>query len=275
MSEFNYSEALEAYNVATQPFLTLLIGIPRIFAASVFIPFLNQQALGSLLVRLAVFAAIMIGILPWLEANTPPPKSLTPVTFIGLMAKEALIGVVMGFILAIPFWALEGVGFFIDNQRGSTLASSINPLTSSQTSILGILFGQLAVVGFLTVGGFIILVDLFYYSYFVWPIDQFFPTFSLVESVFFIEEMDRLMAMVVILASPVIISMFLAEFCFALVNRSAQQLNVFVLSMPVKTAVAFIILLIYAGPMFQYMSEQEHNIGSMKAYVEQLLGVIK
>ncbi len=39
-------------------------------------------------------------------------------------------------------WGMEAAGFFIDNQRGSTMASSLNPATGNQTSPVGILLGQ-------------------------------------------------------------------------------------------------------------------------------------
>ena len=49
----------------------------------------------------------------------------------------------------------------------------------------------------------------------------------------------------VIIASPVIIIMFLATLGLGLVNRTAPQLNVFFLSMPVKSALGVAMLIIY------------------------------
>ena len=49
----------------------------------------------------------------------------------------------------------------------------------------------------------------------------------------------------VIIASPVIIIMFMATLGLGLVNRTAPQLNVFFLSMPVKSALGIAMLVIY------------------------------
>jgi len=49
----------------------------------------------------------------------------------------------------------------------------------------------------------------------------------------------------VIISAPVIILMFLATVGLGFVNRTAPQLNVFFLSMPVKSALGIAMLVIY------------------------------
>ena len=41
-----------------------------------------------------------------------------------IVAKEAFVGMTMGFIVALPFWIFEAAGFVIDNQRGASLGST-------------------------------------------------------------------------------------------------------------------------------------------------------
>jgi type III secretion protein T len=56
---------------------------------------------------------------------------------------------------------------------------------------------------------------------------------------------DEMMRTTVIIATPVIMVMFLATLGLGLVNRTAPQLNVFFLSMPVKSALGIALLVIY------------------------------
>ncbi len=56
---------------------------------------------------------------------------------------------------------------------------------------------------------------------------------------------DDLMRKTVVISAPVIIVMFLATLGLGLVNRTAPQLNVFFLSMPVKSALGIALLVIY------------------------------
>jgi type III secretion protein T len=57
--------------------------------------------------------------------------------------------------------------------------------------------------------------------------------------------LDGLMRSAVVIASPVIIPMFLATIGLGFVNRTAPQLNVFFLSMPIKSALGIAMLVIY------------------------------
>jgi type III secretion protein T len=49
----------------------------------------------------------------------------------------------------------------------------------------------------------------------------------------------------IIIAAPVVIVMFIATLGLGLVNRTAPQLNVFFLSMPVKSGLGVAMLIIY------------------------------
>ncbi|MEJ2754682.1 MAG: flagellar biosynthetic protein FliR, partial [Gammaproteobacteria bacterium] len=121
--------------------LTILINSPRIASAFIMIPFFSRQMLPGALVKNGVVIALSMFLVP-MNYDVAEVLNLYSYNTLALMLKEIFIGVVIGFIVTIPFWAVESVGFFIDNQRGSTMASTLNPLTGSQTSPLGVLFNQ-------------------------------------------------------------------------------------------------------------------------------------
>jgi type III secretion protein T len=93
-----------------------------------------------------------------------------------LLIKEVMLGGAMGFLFGVVFWGAEAAGFFIDNHRGAAIASSINPLTGSETAPLGIFFGQLLTVYFFVSGAFLALIGLVYDSYTIFPVLEFLPT---------------------------------------------------------------------------------------------------
>ncbi len=249
--------------------MMFVLGLPRVAMATTFIPFLNKQMLSGVIIRNGILLSFLVILLPWLGKVDIVHMGFF--TLMGILGKELVIGAMIGFILAIPFWAIEGVGFFIDNQRGSTMASSLNPLTGSQTSTMGILLGQAAIVMFISSGGFIVLLTFLYTSYQVWPIDSFFPQLDINHAIYFIQQLDHLMMLIIVLSAPAIIAMFLSEFCFALVNRFAQQLNVFILSMPVKSAVALLIMVIYVERMFYYLTNHEQSPELLMTLLQKLI----
>ncbi len=52
--------------------------------------------------------------------------------FIGLMAKELVIGLILGFLCTVPFYIAQMAGSLIDHQRGSSALQVTDPTTQSQ-----------------------------------------------------------------------------------------------------------------------------------------------
>ena len=57
------------------------------------------------------------------------------------------------------------------------------------------------------------------------------------------------------MSSPVVIAMFLSEFGLGLVNRFAPQLNVYFLSMSLKSGVALFVLIPYIQVLFDIFGD--------------------
>jgi type III secretion protein T len=55
-----------------------------------------------------------------------------------------------------------------------------------------------------------------------------------------------------LLSAPMIVAMFLAEMGLALVSRFVPQLQVFFLAMPIKSALAFLVLVLYFSTILDY-----------------------
>jgi type III secretion protein T len=65
-------------------------------------------------------------------------------------------------------------------------------------------------------------------------------------------QMNRFVTTALLLAAPVLLAMFLTELGLALVSRFAPQLQVFFLAMPIKSALGILVLMVYAGTLFDY-----------------------
>lgn len=236
-----------------QHLVAFVFSLPRILAAFALLPVFSHQVLAGM-TRNGVAASLALLVLPVVVADAPADA---PTLFGGLAItlKETLIGLLIGFGAAVPFWAVESVGFFIDNQRGTTMASSLDPMTGSQTSPLGVLLAQVLAVIFFVGGGVLAFLGALYESYRLWPVFSFFPRLDGIAISYFLGLLDRVMALTVLLAAPVIIAMFVAEFAIGLISRSAPQLNVFFLAMPVKSAIGLFILAAYTALLFAFLGE--------------------
>lgn len=221
--------------------------LPRLLTAFMMLP-VFASAVMSGLVRNGVAASLALFVWPIIAVDAPTVP-LDMLTASALLLKEVMIGFLIGFGAAVLFWAMESAGYFIDNQRGATMASSIDPLTGSQTSPFGVLFVQAITVIFFVGGGFIVLLGALYGSYQLWPVFSFLPSMGPEAIPYFLSVADRILALAVLFAAPVIIAMFLSELALGLISRFAPQLNVFFLAMPVKSAVGLLILILYVGVM--------------------------
>ena len=120
-----------------------------------------------------------------------------------------------------------------------------SPLSGTQVSTLGIFFTQIVSTLFFVGGGIFIFLGALYKSYLFWPVfgGQF--TFVADAPVQMLATLGAMLKATVVISSPVIIIMFLATIGLGFVNRTAPQLNVFFLSMPVKSALGIAMLIIY------------------------------
>jgi type III secretion protein T len=243
--------------------------MPRFLAAFSLLPYFSRQMIPGLL-RFGVAASLCIVLVPPVGqrageiANDPPRLFLT-------ILKETILGVLIGFLLASLYWAAEGIGAYIDNQRGSAMASSANPLTGAESTSLGILFTQAFTVYLMTTGAFVLLLGAFYNTYVLWPVLDFVPSLGSNGPVIILDTFDRMFRMIVVLSAPLIVAMFLAEFALALVSRFVPQINVFFLAMPIKSALALLMLIFYVHILFDELITFEGGFEGIWRSVGELL----
>ncbi len=205
---------------------------------------------------------------------TMPPAAELPTGFalLTLLLKEAFIGVVLGFLAAIPFWMFDVMGFIIDNQRGASMAATLNPLTGHDSSPMGLLFSFAFMTFFLVAGGMQALLSMIYDSYRLWQPLAFWPQLTPESAELMMTQLNRLMLTGLLLASPVLIAMLLSEIGLALVSRFAPQLQVFFLAMPVKSGVAVFVLAIYISTVFDFAHGPMREIGDWVGRLDALFG---
>jgi type III secretion protein T len=233
--------------------LALLLGMARLVALLFMLPYYAKQA-SSALVRVAIALAFALPALPMLMAQYS--QNLAPDTLLlGLLFKETLIGFCMGWIIALPFWAAEAIGFIISNQYGATVGNTNDALTGNEASPLGVLLLQLYLVLFLMHGGANAVLETYYASYAVWPLAATWPSLDAGFPAHWLQLFDAMMRLSVMLAAPAMIAMLLAEIGLAIVSMFAPQLPVFFLAMPVKACIALFVLMIYLAMLMGYLGD--------------------
>ncbi len=249
--------------------LGFALTMPRLLAAFSMLPFFSTQVLPGML-RQGVAVGMSLVLVPFV-ADQATAAHLTGVHMMLLVMKEVILGLLIGYPLAVLFWAVEGIGFYVDNQRGSAMASSADPLTGADSTPLGILFTQAFTVYFMKSGAFMVMLGVFYQTYKIWPVSQFIPTLGAAGPVFYLDMFDRLLRIIVVLSAPLIVAMFLAEFALALVSRFAPQLQVFFLAMPIKSALSILLLIFYGPILFSDLMSYDGGLDAIWRAVREVL----
>jgi type III secretion protein T len=229
----------------SQAGISFAVVLARIAAAFLLLPYFTTETIPAL-IRNVFFVSVALAVMP-LALAEPLPASLAGAALIPILLKEIFIGVSIGFAFGIVFWALQSAGELIDTKIGTGIAQLVDPLTGAQTTLVGAYLGRLGGYVFAALGGLQLFVNLLLSSFRVWPVNAPLPDLEAAAAVFFVGRFDELMQLALLLAAPALCVLTLLEFGLGFVNRYAPQLNVFVLSMALKSWLAILILLLTLG----------------------------
>ncbi|MBI4211782.1 MAG: flagellar biosynthetic protein FliR [Deltaproteobacteria bacterium] len=173
-----------------------------------------------------------------------PPHIADPLNLVMLFLKEIFYGLILGFSASVIFYAFEGVGQMIDNQRGVSIARLIIPQLGEMGSISGSFLLQFSIVLYLAIGGHRQFLEAFFGSYRALPVLEYpvieagmVPLLDL-----FVRITGELFFVAIQLAAPVIIAIFIADIILGIANRIAPQINVWELGFNVKGFVGILLL---------------------------------
>lgn len=218
------------------------------------IPLFGRFHLNVGYLRGALVVALMLPVFPAaLAAVAADPALLAVGRIPGMMAREFLIGALLGLLTGVPLWAVMAAGDYIDMQRGASMAQLFDPGSSDQLSVTGTLLLLvwllvLAAEGVLIPALFGPVLD----SYRVVPLFAPLAAVDPVQGQLALRLMDTLTRAGVVLALPVLVPLLLIEMAVAIATKYIPQLNAMFLSMSIKQAVATLLLVLYAVMLAGY-----------------------
>jgi type III secretion protein T len=225
--------------------------VARVTGVIIIMPAFTRLGTTGIL-RGAVALALALPVVPTL-VQALAGQRLTVATIAVLLLKEVTVGVIIGLVLGVPFWAAEAAGDVLDLQRGSTSGSLMDPSAMTTESITGTLFGLAMVALYYGTGGLQLTLRTIYDSYGLWPAGRFLPTLSAAASQLFIGLLDNVITTGLMLGAPLVVCLLLSDLLLALVARAAPHLNVFALTLSVKNLVFALLLTLYCTFLIYYM----------------------
>jgi type III secretory pathway component EscT len=167
-----------------------------------------------------------------------------------LVARELLVGLVLGLVASAAFRAAEAAGRLSDTLRGANLAEVLDPTTGEQGSPLAALYLLVATLVFFQIGGVPRLLDALLGSYRALPIGAG-PTAAGAGGAarLVTEAAARLFASGVALAAPVIVALWLTDLGLGLVARAVPQVPIAIVGLPLKGLLAIGLVLVGLGAL--------------------------
>ncbi len=185
-----------------------------------------------------------------------PPAIGVDEQFFLLVIKEVLLGLTIGFSAYFILVAIQIAGSFIDFQMGFAIANVIDPQTGAQSPLVGQFLYTFALLLLITTNAHHLLLDGVFYSYQFVPIDQpFLPMGDKNVIEFLIESFNSMFIIAFQMSIPVVGSLFLVDIALGIVARTVPQLNIFVVGLPLKIIVSFVMLILGMSALFLLMSQ--------------------
>lgn len=207
------------------------------------------------MIRIILAGSFALIVLPLYLAK--PVDLSNPIVIIMLLIKEVCVGALIGYVFSIPIWLVENVGNIIDIQRGEQFGAQIDPVTQNPSSSLSKLLNQTFMVYLVSAGGLAIFIKFIFVSFLSWsPIAYTIPMAALLAS---LKLFCSYFFWIVILTLPVIFLLLITDLVLGLLSSFVQQLNVTILAMPIKSAIAIFVVILYMPIIFNFSVERFMN----------------
>ena len=236
--------------------------LARILALLVAAPPFNNIGL-TRRVRLVLGLAIAIAITPAL----PSPPLIEPASGLGLLilAQQVVIGFAMGFAMRLVFTAIDLAGMMISNQMGLGFATSYDPQSASQTTVISEFLGMLALLIFMSINGHLMVIATLVQSFTVLPIGT-----SALASGSWLNMANAgglVFSSGVLLSLPIVVTLLITNLALGILGRVAPQLNLMAIGFPITIVLGFAALVVSLAHMNAPLQQMfEHGLQSMLGF---------
>lgn len=212
-------------------FLLLLTGCPRIIGIVALAPGFDAAFVPPM-VRVALAGGLALALAPLLAPPAHGVLELTPQAYLVLLLSELALGAVIGFLLSCLLEAARLAGEIVDLQIGFRAGALYDPVSASNSSVLGRLWYLAAVVFFFTINGHHWLMTGLMHSFQVCPIGELVYNKTLASLA--VDVIGAFFVMALQISAPVVAALILADVTMGLVGRSMPQMNLMLVGMPGK-----------------------------------------
>ncbi len=190
-------------------------------------------------VRIMFAFTLTLCMLPALPA-IPGDLQIMSVPGVLITIKEVLIGMAMGYVTQFLAQVFTIAGQTIAMQTGLGFASMVDPVSGTNSAVVGQFFSVLTTLVFLAINGHLLFIRMMVMSFTTLPIGgDFIPLSGIYEIVSFGSDMFLFAAGMAISS---ICTMLVINFTLGVMTRAAPQLNIFSMGFAVSMTTGLVVL---------------------------------
>ncbi|MDP4153148.1 MAG: flagellar biosynthetic protein FliR [Bacillota bacterium] len=204
----------------------------------------NTMKIGFCIILTYLFAAIFPPNSPYVIDNVA--------VYVYSCVKELAIGFILGYVTTLFFSIATSAGYMIDVQMGISMSGIFDQQTSSNVAVTGNLLNMIMLLYFFISDGHHMLLKILYSTFQKIPVGHVSIPANIVTAV--VELFINAFSMSFCLMMPVIAVSLLVDFALGLATRTVPQLNAFIVGIPLKIILGFVILLFMQPLYVQFCS---------------------
>ncbi len=203
----------------------------------------SSSSVVPVVVTVAMGAGLALIVTPSVEHS--PLPSTTP-ALLGDLVVQVVTGLAIGFVVQLMLSTVFAAGTYLDQAGGLTLPPSINPLSGTETALMGQFYQQVVVLLLFATNGYLVMIEGFARSFAG-------PGFSLAATkpiatvvttdlgVFFASSLE--------IVAPILVVLFAAQVVLGLVSKAAPQTNVWILGFPLQVFLVLVLVSLTASAL--------------------------
>jgi flagellar biosynthesis protein FliR len=225
-------------------FVLFLLVLIRISSMVVTMPFFNNQNVPSQIkIGFSVLLSWIVELTVYTQTVGAQMAVMDTGELIFVCVREALVGLCIGFLASLSFTAVQFAGQFIDLQSGFSSATLFDPQSNQSLTLISNFKYMVFTLLFLLENGHHALIQAMLQSFqFISVTDSFVMNANLLQVI--IEAFTVLFLLALKISIPVIGALFLTDVSLAIISRAVPQMNVFVLGLPIKILLSFVLLFV-------------------------------
>ena len=205
--------------------------------------------------QLRVSLAVMFALVAWpAVSDYMPVEAYAPLELGVVIAKQVILGLLVGLLGQLVFMAAEFAGALIGVQMGFAAANVFDPTTQQQVALISQFQGVLAILLFLALDIHHLFLEAIVASFKMLPPGSLNLTGGAIP--FLVEITNHSFTLSIQLVAPILVLLMLSNLTLGLMSRVFPQLNVFMLSFPLNIGISFIVMGLTFGVFAESLSHE-------------------